>query len=85
MYIYGAHLLRVSRNDRALKVFQLDRERHPEEEFWTYLGLARSYTALSDKPNAIKNWEIAIANVPENRRFMLPQFQATLKKLKEGS
>jgi tetratricopeptide (TPR) repeat protein len=85
MYIYGARLLRASRPERALKVFQLDQERHPEEKFWTYLGLARTYTALSDKPNAIKNWEIAIANVPENRRFMLPQFQATLKKLKEGS
>jgi hypothetical protein len=85
MYIYGVRLLRASRNDRALKVFQLDQQRHPEEKFWTYLGLARAYTALNDKPNAIKNWEITIANVPENRKFALPQFQATLKKLKEGS
>ncbi len=60
-------------------------QRHPEEKFWTYVGLARTYTALGDKPNAIKNWEIAIANVPENRKFMLAQFQAALKKLKEGS
>ncbi len=85
MYIYGARLLRASRNDRALKVFQIDQQRHPEEKFWTNLGLARSYTALGDKPNAIKNWEITIANLPDNRKFLLPQFQATLKKLKEGS
>jgi hypothetical protein len=84
MYIYGARLLRASRSERALKIFQLDQDRHPEERFWTYLGLARAYTALGDKPNAIKNWEIVIADVPENRKFMLPQFQATLKKLKEG-
>jgi hypothetical protein len=85
MYIYGARLLRASRNERALKVFQLDQQHHPEEKFWTYFGLARSYTALGDKPNAIKNWEITIANTPENRKFMIPQFQATVKKLKEGS
>jgi hypothetical protein len=84
MYIYGARLLRASRSERALKIFQLDKDRHPEERFWTYLGLARAYTALGDKPNAIKDWEIVIADVPENRKFMLPQFQATLKKLKEG-
>jgi Protein of unknown function (DUF2911) len=85
MYIYGARLLRASRNERALKVFQLDQQHHPEEKFWTYFGLARSYTALGDKPNAIKNWEITIANTPENRKFMIPQFQAAVKKLKEGS
>jgi hypothetical protein len=38
MYIYGARLLSASRNERALKVFQLDQQRHPEENFWTYLG-----------------------------------------------
>lgn len=85
MHFYGAGLLRASRSDRALRIFQLNQQRHPEEKFWTYLDLARAYTALGDKPNAIKNWETAIANVPENRKSMLPQFQAALKKLKEGS
>jgi tetratricopeptide (TPR) repeat protein len=85
IHFYGAGLLRGSRVDRAVKVFQLNLQRHPEEKFWTYLDLARAYTALGDKANAIKNWEIAIANAPENRKFMLPQFQGALKKLKEGS
>jgi tetratricopeptide (TPR) repeat protein len=85
VHSYGVRLLRASRADRALKIFLLNQQRHPEEKFWTYYGLARAYTALGDKPNAIKNWETALANVPENRKFMLPQFQAALKKLKEGS
>lgn len=85
VHSYGMRLLRASRNDRALKTFQLNQQRHPDEKFWTYYGLARAYTALNDKPNAIKNWETAIANVPENRKFLLPQFQAALKKLKEGA
>jgi len=84
VHSYGVRLLRASRADRALKIFLLNQQRHPEEKFWTYFGLARAYTALGDKPNAIKNWEIVVANVPENRKFMLPQIQATLKKLKES-
>ncbi|HET8924927.1 MAG TPA: DUF2911 domain-containing protein [Candidatus Acidoferrum sp.] len=85
VHSYGVQLLRASRADRALKIFLLNQQRHPEEKFWTYFGLTRAYTALGDKANAIENWEISIANVPENRRFMLPQFEGVLKKLKEGS
>lgn len=85
VHSYGMRLLRASRNERALKISQLNQQRHPGEKFWPYYGLARAYTALNDKPNAIKNWEIAIANVPDNRKFLLPQFQAALKKLKEGT
>lgn len=78
-------LLRANRPDRALKVFRQNQQRHPEEKFWTYYGLARAYTAIGDKPNAIENWQTAIANVPEERKGMLPQMQEALKKLKEGS
>jgi len=85
VHSYGVRLLRANRADRALKVFQRNRQRHPEEKFWTYYGLARAYTAVGDKPNAIRNWEIAIANTPDDRKSMLPQFEAALKKLKEGS
>ena len=84
VHSYGVRLLRASRPERALKIFKVNQQRHPEEKFWTYYGLARAYTALGDKPNAITNWEIAIANVPENRKFMLAQFEASLKKLKES-
>jgi hypothetical protein len=84
VHSYGVRLLRASRADRALKIFKLNQQRHPEEKFWTYYGLARTYTALGDKPNAIQNWEKAIANVPDDRKFMLSQFQAALQKLKEG-
>ena len=43
--------------------FQLNRKHHPEDKFTTSTsGLARGYTAMGDKKNAIKNWEIAIKN-----------------------
>ena len=85
MHTYGVRLLRRSRNHRALKVFLLNQKQHPEEKFWTYYDLARAYTALGRKDQAIANWETAIANVPQGRRSMLPKFQSTVAKLRTGS
>jgi hypothetical protein len=39
---------------------------------------------VGDKANAIKNWEIAIANLPKGREFMLASMEAGLKKAREG-
>jgi hypothetical protein len=44
--------------------------------------MARGYTASGDKKNAIKHWELAIKNIPENRKNSLSVYEAELKKLK---
>jgi Protein of unknown function (DUF2911) len=85
VHIYATGLLGAGRNEKAIEVFKLNQKKHPEEKYWTYLGLARAYTAAGDKENAIKNWETVLRNVPEGRRSQVPGFEATLKKLKEGS
>jgi tetratricopeptide (TPR) repeat protein len=79
---YGRTLLTQGKNDKALEVFKLNRQRHPEDTFTTYVGLARGYTAVGDKKNAIKNWEAAIKNLPENQKANLGAYEAELKKLK---
>ena len=38
---------------------QQNRQRHPDETFVTYVGLARGYAAMGDTKNAIANWETA--------------------------
>ena len=48
------------------EVLKLNQQLHPEDKFVTSIGLARGYTAVGDKQNAIKNWEIVLHNVPEN-------------------
>jgi predicted negative regulator of RcsB-dependent stress response len=65
-----------------MEVFKLNMQQHPEEKFTTYAGLARGYTALGDKENAIKNWETALQNVPETQRPNLPVYQKALQDLK---
>jgi len=81
---YGMRLLAAKRNERAMEIFKLNQAQHPDDKFVPYLGLARGYTALGDKENAIKNWEIVLQNVPESRKPNIPAFQEALKKLKES-
>lgn len=81
---YGLRLINARKPDKALEIFKLNQQLHPDEKFITYLGLARGYTATGDKANAIKNWEIALQNVPESRKGNIPAFQDALKKLKDG-
>ena len=79
---YGRSLLAAKRTDKALEVFQLNKKLHPDDKFTTYVGLARAYTALDDKKNAIKNWETAIKNIPESQKANIAFYEGELKKLK---
>jgi Protein of unknown function (DUF2911) len=82
---YAMSLITNGRSARALEVFKINQQLHPDETFVTYVGLARGYTAVGDKANAIKNWEIALRNLPESRKAQLPAYESALKKLKQGT
>ena len=79
----GMRLLRAGRKEKAMEVFKFNAAQHPDEKFYTHVGLARGYTALGDKANAIKNWEIALQNVPEEQKPNLPVYQDALAALKK--
>ena len=79
---YARTLLAAGKNQKAMDVFKSNRQLHPDDKFTTYVGLARGYTALGDKKNAIKNWEIAIKNIPEDQKANVGLYEAELKKLK---
>jgi predicted Zn-dependent protease len=53
---YGASLIAAGKKDKAMAIFRMNRERHPDDTFVTYVGLARGYTAIGDTKNAIANW-----------------------------
>jgi tetratricopeptide (TPR) repeat protein len=78
---YARSLLGLGMKEKAMEVFQYNAKAHPEEKFTTYVGLARGYTALGDKKNAIKNWEIAIKNLPDNQKGNKGFYEGELKKL----
>jgi len=81
---YGRSLLAAGRKDKALEVFQYNFKSHPEEKFTTYVGLARVQTALGNKKDAIRNWETALKNLPDDQKQNRPAYEAELKKLKES-
>jgi tetratricopeptide (TPR) repeat protein len=81
---YGRTLLAAGKKEKALEVFLFNAKTHPEEKFTTNVGLGRGYTAMGDKKNAIKFWEIAIKNVPDNQKQNMAFYEGELKKLKEG-
>jgi Protein of unknown function (DUF2911) len=84
VYAYGMGLLRENKPDRAMQVFTFNQQQHPQDKYWTSLGLARGYTALNDKKNAIANWEIVLQNVPANFSNRTAGYQAALKKLQDS-
>lgn len=79
---YARKLLSEGKKEEALDIYKLNRSLHPDDKFTTYVGLARGYTAMGDKKNAIKNWEIAIKNLPEDQKPNLTYYQGELDKLK---
>lgn len=81
---YGRGLLAAGKKEKAMEIFQYNAKAHPEEKFTPNVGLARAYTAMGDKKNAIKYWEIAIKNIPENQKANTALYEGELKKLKEG-
>jgi predicted Zn-dependent protease len=85
VYRYAMGILSSGKKDRAMEILQLNRRLHPDERFWTYLGLARANAAAGDKKNAITNWEIALRNVPANQAANVPAFQKALQALKDSA
>lgn len=85
VYAYGVSLLNAGRSARALTLFQHNRDLHPNEKFWTSLGLARGYTATGDTKSAIASWEAVLRNVPAALANNVPAFERALQALKAKS
>jgi tetratricopeptide (TPR) repeat protein len=81
---YARSLIEAGRNDKAMEVFQKNAKKHPEEKFTTNVGLARGYAALGDTKKAIKYWETALENIPEDQKPNLSYYESEVNKLKEN-
>jgi hypothetical protein len=83
IYAYGMGLLGQKRNSKAMEVFTFNQQHNKDDKFWTSLGMARGYTAMDDKKNAIASWNIVLQNIPPNLSNRRVAYEAALKKLKE--
>jgi Protein of unknown function (DUF2911) len=82
IYTYGMALLGKDKKSKAMEIFAFNQQQHPQDKFWTSLGLARGYTALGDRKNAIANWQIVLQNVPANLSNRTAAYETALSKLK---
>lgn len=78
----GRSLITQGKNEKAMEVFKYNAKANSQDKFTPNVGLARGYTAIGDNKNAIKYWEMAIKNIPENQKAYLNFYQAELEKLK---
>ena len=67
MHFYGRSLIQQGKNKEAMKIFQRNRDRNPEDNFTTLVGLARGHMALGNNEEAIKYFELAAPNAPQGQ------------------
>lgn len=79
----GRQLIGMDEKDAALRVFQLNAERHPG--VWPVnVGLARGYSAMGDFDKALAHAKLALANVPEGDAVNKQSLEAAIKQLEAG-
>jgi tetratricopeptide (TPR) repeat protein len=84
VYRTGMGLLAAGQKPQAIEALQFNEKEHPQEKFWTRLGMAQVYTANGDKSAAIRNWEEAIAHVPDDMKPQVPDMEKEVSKLKQS-
>ena len=83
LHQYGRQLLQQKRAKEALDVFKMNAQRNPNQ-FTTYMGLVRGYSANGDYANAIKNAELAKPLAPNQpNKDAIDKMIATLKEGKD--
>lgn len=81
LHQYGRQLLAQGKKEEALKVWELNAKRFPDQ--WpVHVGLARGYSAVGRYKDALKHAKLALAQAPDdvNRNSL----QAGIRKLEAG-
>ena len=80
LHTYGRKLLAEKKPKEALEVFKLNAQKNPNN-FMTYMGLVRGYSANGDFKNALKNAQLAQPLSPDAQKNTVADM---IKKLKDG-
>lgn len=77
---YGRQLIQQKKPKEAMNVFQTNYQKNPNQ-FTTYVGMARGYSANGDYKNALKFANQALPLAPANQKAGL---EGMIQKLKDG-
>ncbi|MEO6219121.1 MAG: DUF2911 domain-containing protein [Ginsengibacter sp.] len=81
LHQYGRQLINEKRPKEAMEVFKMNAKKNPEQ-FTTYLGLARGYSATGDYKNALKYAKLAQTQAPD--KVNKDSLAGMIQKLSEG-
>jgi tetratricopeptide (TPR) repeat protein len=82
IHIVGRQLLTAGKKDEAMKVFELNAQRFPDQ--WpTHVGLMRGYAAMGDTKKAIEECKLAQKQVPDDLNNK--SLEGMLKQLQAGN
>ncbi len=81
LHQYGRQLLAQKKNKEALDIFKMNAAKNPNQ-FTTYMGLARGYSANGDYKMALQNAKAALPMAPDDANKQ--NIQAMISKLSEG-
>ena len=73
LHSYGRQLIKEKKIDEAMKVFEYNLKKNPDEWF-VYAGMARGYEAKGDMKKAIENMKIALEKAPESSKPTSAEF-----------
>ena len=81
VHFYGRQLLSLKQADEAMKVYQLNYKKHPNE-FTTNVGLGRAYSAKGDYKKALAYMKAALPQAPDGGNKT--HVETMIKKLEGG-
>jgi tetratricopeptide (TPR) repeat protein len=81
VHFYGRQLLNLKQADEAMKVYQLNYKKHPNQ-FTTNVGLARAYSAKGDYKKALTYMKAALPQAPDDGNKT--HVEGMIKKLSDG-
>ena len=68
MHNYGRQLIQQKKPKEAMKIFEMNRKKFPNDNFTTLVGMARGYQAIGEKKKAAKHFRLAAENAPTNQK-----------------
>lgn len=81
VHFYGRQLLNLKQTDEAMKVYQLNYKKHPNQ-FTTNVGLGRAYSSKGDYKKALSYMKAALPQAPDGGNKT--HLENMIKKLEEG-
>lgn len=77
LHLYGMQLIREKKPKEALDIFKMNADKNPNQ-YRTYMGLARGYSANGDYPTALKYVKLAEPTAPAAAKETLAKMMKTL-------